>query len=145
MGKWLSPVWGSMVSKQELGPTDQKGSLPPQANASFSFPQLLPLGQFRLQDLPWVLCVSYPFQVFIGGISHPTAMTSCDPLGTQTLCGGSGIRWSASSSTPARSRGGSRPCTPLPWEWNAHRGSSSSGRKAAPPAQHAWGRGGGRP
>ena len=58
-------------------------------------------------------------------ISTPTAMTPCDPLETQTLCSGN-VR----GQPPPPSRGGmreSRPCLPLPWEWNAHRGSSSSG------------------
>lgn len=66
-------------------------------------------------------------------ISTPTAMTPCDPLETQTLCSGN-VR----GQPPPPSRGGmreSRPCLPLPWEWNAHRGSSSSGRGSAGPAQ----------
>lgn len=60
-------------------------------------------------------------------------MTPCDPLGTQTLCSGS-VRGQPPP-PPRRGTREGRPCLPLPWEWNAHRGSSSSGRGAAPPAQ----------
>lgn len=66
-------------------------------------------------------------------IPTPPAMTPCDPVGTQTLCSGS-VR----GQPPPPSRGGrgrADPVSPLPWEWNAHTGSSSSGRGAAVPAQ----------
>ena len=133
MGKWLSPVWASMVSKQELGPLTQKARLRRSSQASFSFPQPLPLASLG-SEISLGCCAFLPLSgLFPLKISTPPTVTPSDPLETQTLCSGS-VR----GQHPPPSRGGtrdSRPCLPLPWEWNAHRGSSSSGRGSAGPAQ----------
>ena len=93
-------------------------------------PSLSPcLRPLKLRDLPWVLCIPAPFRPLPLGDTHTppphdTLWPSGDPDSVQWEC-----PRSASSSIKAGT-GESRP-----WEWNAHRGSSSLGRGAAGPAQ----------
>ena len=142
MGKWLSPVWGSMVSKQELGPLTQKARLRRSSQASFSFPQPLPLASLG-SEISLGCCAFLPLSgLFSLEISTPPAVTPSDPLETQTLCSGS-VR----GQPPPPSRGGGEErgradhVSPCPGN-GMHTGVpplQGGGRQAQP---SAWGRGG---
>ena len=80
----------------------------------------------KLRDLPWVLCIPAPFRPLPLGDTHTPRHDTLWPSGDPDSAVG------VSEVSLLLHRGGGRGradrVSPRPWEWNAHRGSCSSGR-----------------